>query len=95
MKRFAPVLLLAVASACSAPYQGVPIAGPSGAAAYSYRGTVWSPSHSMEDAAAEVDERAVRDCPGGHTVVRVDTMELPLPTGWLYMDYDALVQCNA
>lgn len=95
MMRSASILLLLLAAACAAPSHGVPIARSSGAAAYEYRGTVWSPSHAMEDAAAEVEEKAARDCPSGHSVIRLDTMELPLPTGWLYMDYDALVQCNA
>jgi hypothetical protein len=94
MKRFAPVLLLALASACSTgPDHGVPIAGQPSGMAYSYRGTVWNPSQSVESPTAEVHERAAKDCPNGHTVVRVNTTEAPLPTGWLYTDYDALVQC--
>lgn len=95
MKRLMPVLLLALASACVRETHGVPVAAQPGTASYAYRGTVWNPSHSVEIAAAEVDERAALACPSGHTIVRVTLIDLPLPTGWLYTDYDALAQCNA
>ncbi len=95
MKRLVPILLLALASACAPESHGVPIASQTGAASYAYRGTVWNPSHSVEIATAEVDERAALACPNGHTIVRVTLIDLPRPTGWLYTDYDALVQCTA